>query len=262
MELVKNQIVGKYLLISNPFYKNKIKYCEAKCLWCGKEFTTRLLSIKKGIGCACKKSTRVLLGQRFGKLTVLEIEPNRVKCVCDCGSIKNYIKGNLNSGNTTNCGCEKNKKLIERSTKHNMRKSKIYYIYSHIKSRCYNPKTSSYKWYGAKGIKVCDEWLGENGFINFYNWAISNGYKDGLSIERIDIDKNYCPQNCTWIDVLKQHENTSTTIKIITDDGFCFVKDISKKYNIPKSTIYAKINKLGKHNLTEQRLMQALKGAN
>lgn len=259
MEYSKNQIVGKYLL-EDIFSINGRKHCRVKCLWCGKEFVTQLRHIKKGKGCACKEKSKLYIGQYFGKLQVLGFDGKNVKCQCECGTIKSFLKGNLMSSNTTNCGCEKSKRMIELSTKHNMSKTRIYHIYSHIKSRCYNPKTYAYKWYGALGICMCDEWLGEEGFLNFYNWAINNGYKETLSIERLDINKGYSPENCMWIDMSKQHENTCRTIRIATQNGFCFVKDLSKKYNIPKSTLYAKIRKMGKENLTEEMILKNLKG--
>jgi hypothetical protein len=253
------EIAGKYLLIDEPFSVKGRKHCRVKCLWCGKEFTTQLRHIKKGIGCSCKENSMLQVNQRFGLLRVLSFCGKDVVCECECGSIKKYIKGNLISNNTTNCGCDKSRKLISRSTKHGMSNTKIYKIYLGMKSRCYNPNEYSYKWYGKLGITVCDEWLGENGFINFYNWAMNSGYVSGLSIERKNVDKGYSPDNCTWIDIDKQHENTSNTIRIYNDTGFCFVKDISQKYNIPKSTIYAKIKEIGKDNLTEQKLIKALK---
>lgn len=260
MEILKDGIVGKYLMLDNPFSIKGRRYCRVKCLWCGKEFTTQLRAIKKGVGCSCKQGTMLQENQRFGLLKIISFSGKTVVCECQCGSIKEYIKGNLLSGNTTNCGCEKKRKLISRSTKHGMTHTKIYSIYLGMKGRCYNPKEYAYKWYGKLGITVCDEWLGENGFTNFYKWATKNGYIDGLSIERIDTKKGYCPENCTWIDIQKQHENTSRTIRIATDTDFMLVKDFANKYNIPLSTIYAKIQKIGKKDLTENKLIKSFKG--
>lgn len=92
-----------------------------------------------------------------------------------------------------------------------MSKSKLYSVYFNIKYRCYNPNHHEFHNYGGKGIVMCDEWLGEDGYINFYNWAISNGYKQGLTIDRIDSNKNYEPNNCQWI---TRSENTIKSNKI------------------------------------------------
>lgn len=78
-----------------------------------------------------------------------------------------------------------------------------------MKYRCYNPKATSYYWYGGKGIKVCDEWLGDNGFNNFAEWSLKNGYSEALTIDRIDSTKDYCPQNCQWIPMNKNRSRSS-----------------------------------------------------
>lgn len=86
--------------------------------------------------------------------------------------------------------------------KHGLSKTRIYTIYSAMKQRCYNQNHPHYKWYGAKGITICDEWMGENGFQNFVGWSLSNGYNEDLTVDRIDrIDpgSNYCPDNCQWL---------------------------------------------------------------
>lgn len=86
-----------------------------------------------------------------------------------------------------------------------MNKTKIYSIYANIKYRCFNPNHHEFHNYGGKGVTMCEEWLGKDGFINFYNWAITHGYKEGLSIDRIDENGNYEPTNCQWI---TKSENT------------------------------------------------------
>ena len=259
--MIKGEVIGKYLILDTPFSVKGRMYCRSKCLWCGKEITNQLRSLKKGKGCSCKGLHKLDVGQEFGLLKVISFSGKNVVCKCKCGSIKSYLKGNLIAGNTTSCGCDKKEKLIERSTKHGMSQTKIYQIYLSMKARCYNPNEYAYKWYGKLGITLCNEWLGENGFAEFYNWALNNGYCEGLSIERIDVHKEYSPNNCIWITLDKQHENTSKTIRIYNNNGFCYVKDIAQKYNIPKSTIYAKIKKIGKENLIEEKLIKLLKGS-
>ncbi|WP_024346610.1 hypothetical protein [Lacrimispora indolis] len=83
--------------------------------------------------------------------------------------------------------------------KHGLSKTRLYGIYSGMKQRCYNPANPHYSWYGAKGITICDEWLGDNGLQNFFDWALNNGYNENLTIDRIESDKEYSPENCQWI---------------------------------------------------------------
>jgi hypothetical protein len=116
----------------------------------------------------------------------------KVECVL-CGKIKNIRPYELYKDKQTSCMCQ--------NVKHNLWRSKIYSVYHNMKDRCYNPKCHAYKNYGGKGVKICDEWL--DNFINFYNWAMNNGYKEGLSIDRINVDGNYEPSNCRWITLSK-----------------------------------------------------------
>ncbi len=105
-----------------------------------------------------------------------------------------------------------------------------------MKQRCYNSKKKEYKNYGGRGIKICDEWL--NDFMNFYNWAISNGYQDDLTIDRIDVNSNYYPENCRWITKTLQNKNTRYTNKIKEENEVLTLNDWVKKHKTSKSTIY------------------------
>jgi hypothetical protein len=146
-----------------------------------------------------------IIGCRFGRLVVIERVENttygkaQFRCKCDCGNYKNVAAKSLRSGKTKSCGCLSLEKFTQRATKHNLRHTRLYTIWSGMRSRCYNPNATKFELYGSRGIKICDEWLGENGFVNFYNWAMSHGYEEHLTIDRIDSDKNYCPENCQWL---------------------------------------------------------------
>jgi hypothetical protein len=100
-----------------------------------------------------------------------------------------------------------------------------------MKKRCYDPRCHSYKDYGQRGIKICDEWL--NDFSNFYNWAISNGYQKGLTIERLDVNKNYCPDNCTWIPKGEQNKNTTKNRFYDYNGEKHLMSEWAKLYSLP-----------------------------
>jgi hypothetical protein len=131
------------------------------------------------------------------------------------------------------CGC-----LLhgQYNKKHGQSNNRIYHIWTNMKRRC---KTNN-KYYGAKGIKVCDEWL--NNFKSFYDWSISNGYADNLSIDRKDGNKNYEPSNCRWVTNQEQSNNIKTNRRFLINNEVLTIAQISRKYNISFSTIYKRIS--------------------
>lgn len=154
-------------------------------------------------------------GDIFGRLTVMK-EAGRTAsgnilwlCSCECGNETKVTGSCLKGGDTKSCGCLNTDKIIARNTTHGLSKTRIYELHHNINQRCYNPKTKFYKHYGGRGIKVCEEW---KDFLVFYEWCLRSGYEEGLTIERIDVNGNYCPENCTWISSAKQHDNTTRTI--------------------------------------------------
>ena len=147
-----------------------------------------------------------LIGKKFGRLIVLCDSKQRSgssvmwKCLCDCGNTTTVRAPDLKRGITQSCGCLHRELLAKRRYKHgesNRNLTRLYNLWLNMKRRCDNPDHTKYKYYGGKGISVCDEWRGN--YSAFKSWAILNGYQDNLSIDRINNNGNYEPNNCQWI---------------------------------------------------------------
>ena len=155
-----------------------------------------------------------LTGQRFGRLIVLKDSGKRIAhghiiwlCKCSCGKQVKVISGNLRNGYTRSCGClkrEQTKAMGKACIKHgeNSKNSRLYTAWINLKRKCYNPNALIYDKYGGRGVRICKEWLGKQGYINFRTWALNNGYPPSLRdfvIDRINIGGNYDPNNCKWM---------------------------------------------------------------
>lgn len=200
-----------------------------------------------------------LTGQKFGRLTVIKragtSKSGKVLWLCECSCEEhNQITtttSNLVTGNTKSCGClakENASKVGKANTVHGDTDSRLYRIFRGMKDRCYNSKNKDYVWYGGKGIKICEEW--KNNYAVFKNWAINNGYKETLTIERKDFDKDYCPENCEWITIDQQQRNKSSN-RLITYNGETMILvEWAEKFNIPYKVLCARINDRG-HSFEE-----------
>lgn len=161
-----------------------------------------------------------LTGMVFGRLTVIEqhgmTKDRHIlwKCECECGKYKNVSSRELRMGHTKSCGCLQKEKLRERRFKHGDRDSRLYSVWKSMKKRCENQNHKDYRWYGAKGVVVCDEW---HDYSTFKEWAIKNGYNENAkygecTIDRIDPYGNYEPNNCRWVSMSEQAKNKRNAV--------------------------------------------------
>lgn len=200
------------------------------------------------------RRSKDLTGKRFGRLTVVKEAQKHVQpcgkkiivweCVCDCGVVKNVFASNLLSGNTISCGCYKREnaskviKTIKR--KHGESETRLYKTWRHMLSRCENKKDISYKYYGMKGVSVCDEW---KNFENFKAWAIENGYAENLTIDRIDPLGNYSAKNCKWETRHNQDRNRRNTINLTYNGKTMCMADWGRELDIPFTTMLGRLRK-------------------
>ncbi len=171
-----------------------------------------------------KQMIKIETGQKFGKLTVIkEVEGTyygkyrhrNTLCLCDCGK-KTIVKLDyLINGHTKSCGCKRVEELLKHRKTHGYANKRLYRIWCGMLSRCRNKMNHSYKNYGGKGIIVCGDWVR---FENFLEWAMNNGYRENLTIERKDFDGNYCTENCSWITKPEQSKNRRNVKKIIFNE--------------------------------------------
>lgn len=192
------------------------------------------------------KQTKVSIGTKFHSLTVLDMRsivrgktsPRReiqLLCRCDfCGSEKWYPKANIVNGYTKSCGCSASK------IKHGEWHTRLYGIWSGMKRRCYVTTCKMYKYYGGRGIKVCDEW---KDYIPFRDWALSHGYTEKLTIDRIDVNGDYCPENCRWSTYLVQQNNRRNNHIIEYQGKEYTVSELARKHDVSPTLVSGRLRK-------------------
>lgn len=127
--------------------------------------------------------------------------------------------------------------------KHGLSDNKLYGVWNSMKYRCYNKNAHNYCNYGGRGIKICKQWI--DNFLNFYEWAISNGYKEGLTIDRIDNDGDYCPSNCRFTTVLRQSNNTRRNFLITYKNETLSATEWARKIGVSPDAIKWRLKKYG-----------------
>lgn len=187
------------------------------------------------------------IGKKFGRLTILSLTRHGyyvyAVCKCDCGTIKEINLSNILSNKQKSCGCLVKYNLEHGliHLQHGLSKHPLHNTWDKIKARCYNIKDEAYQNYGGRGICMCEKW--KNSFESFYKWAINNGYKKELSIDRIDNNGNYCPENCRWA-TKKEQANNRRSNHLITYNGRTQnILAWSEEKNIPYATLRARISR-------------------
>lgn len=193
---------------------------------------------------------RHLIGLSFGRLTVVyEVEPHiyptgrprrQYLCKCKCGKEK-IVRVNDLGVRVNSCGCLRAETTTILKYNHGMANSRLNSIWSNMKNRCYNPKCEFYYCYGGKGINVCESW--KENFNSFMQWAFDNGYNDSLTIDRIDISKDYSPSNCKWSTQIEQANNRSSNIKIGICGEFKTLTQWSRELNLNPISVNGKFRR-------------------
>lgn len=195
-----------------------------------------------------------LKGRKIGRLTVIEhtgfTEPNKHGrryalwyCKCDCGNYCEVSSANLGKG-TNSCGCLAKEHLAEMTKgniTHGMTGTHLYRCYHQMLNRCYKPKNDHYHMYGGRGIAVCEEW--RNDFKAFRDWAFRNGYQEGLSLDRIDVNGNYKPSNCRWIAMKDQCHNKRQSRLYAFNGKVQDIAQWAKEYGLKYATLAGRLNR-------------------
>lgn len=209
---------------------------------CGEESIRTTRNIKNYKHCSKCNEKKLNEGDIYGSWKVLYRTDNignevAYMCKCICGKEKPVAKRKLLSGKSKSCGCMK-------LTKDGLTRTRQYNIWKLMKERCYNESNISYKNYGGRGIRICDEWLINDfeGFKNFYNWSLENGYEDDLTIDRIDVNGNYEPNNCRWATRRQQGMNKRDNTYIEYNGKTQTMQEWCEELNIKQSTLSHRYN--------------------
>ncbi|MFZ3172051.1 MAG: hypothetical protein WA118_08735 [Carboxydocellales bacterium] len=200
-----------------------------------------------------------LTGQKFDYLTVLYRSDDcgngkkpviKWECQCSCGKVIAVKSDSLLSGHTKSCGCRK----IKHGYSH---KERLYQTWQNMRRRCFDPKNNRWSHYGGRGITICPEW---NDYQSFRNWAMNNGYTDDLSIDRVDVDGNYCPENCRWVNAKTQANNVSRNHILVCEGKKMTMSELAGYLGISYAALQHRVERgwnMESISTTPQRRMNA-----
>lgn len=188
----------------------------------------------------------VNIGDRYGRLTVVAraARGDFSVCKCECGNTCEVRNDHLTRGETKSCGCFRSEHSRQKATKHGGSGTRLYNVWANIIARCCKPYSTEYKRYGARGIEICDEW---HDFAVFREWAMAHGYDENAShgectIDRIDVNGNYCPENCRFVDSIVQQNNKRNS-RLIEYEGKTFtLAQLARKSGLSIGTLWARLN--------------------
>lgn len=233
-----------------------------KCLCdCGNVTVKKGIYLKQGdtksCGCTWCQKPKDEIGNRYGRLLVIAEGPKNNHgqrtwmCKCDCGKECVVNGSDLRRGHTTSCGCYHRElfgEIARQNKTHGKSKCRLYKVWSSMKTRCYDQNLGCFKHYGGRGIKICDEWLGPDGFQHFWEWACANGYDDTapqwqFTLDRTDNNGNYCPENCRWVTMVQQSNNKRTNHFLTINGETKTISEWSRISGIKKGTIRQRLQK-------------------
>lgn len=235
-----------------------------KAIWmcdcdCGNTKTVVGSSLISGgtVSCGCyqssetkKRFSKDMTGKKFNRLTVINREGTHVsgrsklalwRCKCECGKEVVVRGSSLRNGTTKSCGCVQRENASIANTTHGLSRTSIHYIWLGMKRRCNNPKDKNYSYYGGRGISVCKDW--DTDFVTFKDWALKNGYREGLTLDRIDVNGNYEPSNCRWATQKEQSNNTRRNKFFKYNGGEYTLSQISDMCGIGYVALYKRLKR-------------------
>lgn len=264
---ISGQKFGK-LTVVKMICQNESKQNIWECVCeCGniKTVYTKQLTSGHTRSCGCLQNAKDLTGKTFGRLKVIGRSEDKVdckqrryvswECICECGNTVFVTTNCLKSGNTSSCGCLLKDVAGKQTLTHGLRKTRLYNIYNNMKQRCNNPQNPEYRLYGERGIKVCDEWNQPNGLGAFGNWALNNGYADNLTLDRIDNNGDYSPENCRWVTMKEQAKNTRRNVRILYNGKTMILADFARLTGIDHRIV----SRCVKNGMSAEKIVEAYK---